>query len=532
VRWYADAVEDVRRLGSGKVKTWRDPKLGYAQGLLAGVWNEAWAAWSLKDCPVAFRAVKEFLHQSVSDQTAEEAQKEAERQAKLEAERQAKEAALAAAEAQRLRADAERSRKKWLAAGLALALGLAAAMGFAAWSYRQAQQTQEELVSKTKDADAARKQVAIAEAELRETNERRAEVERLLNDNSGRSQADRKRLEDELKQLSDKSSSDKKSMLAAEARLKMESEALAQLRQQATAKDKEYAQAVERAARLERDLKSAQEEIEKLKGRPVPADPKTGEELRQAKLRIEALEKEVRELRAEAVKPAVAIGGRKAGETRVHSDGLTYVWIPPGKFRMGCSPDDSQCDADEKPAHDVTITSGFWISETEVTRQAWRRVVGTDPSSFSGDDRPVEGVSWDEATRYCGAIGGRLPTEAEWEYAARAGATTATYGPLKDVAWYSSNSRRQTPYAATRKPNAWGLYDTLGNVSEWVADWYGPFTDATISDPVGPAKGNSRVVRGGSWSNNPGVVRVSFRSRFVPSVRFSYIGFRCAGEFR
>jgi formylglycine-generating enzyme required for sulfatase activity len=112
----------------------------------------------------------------------------------------------------------------------------------------------------------------------------------------------------------------------------------------------------------------------------------------------------------------------KPRETRLNpKDGLTYVWVPPGKFMMGCSSGDNECEADEKPAHEVEITRGFWMGQTEVTQAAWKKVTGSDPSHFKGDQLPVEQVSWEEADAYCKAVGLRLPAEVEWEYAARAG---------------------------------------------------------------------------------------------------------------
>jgi formylglycine-generating enzyme required for sulfatase activity len=125
-------------------------------------------------------------------------------------------------------------------------------------------------------------------------------------------------------------------------------------------------------------------------------------------------------------------------------DGLRYVWTPPGTFTMGCSPGDSERHDDEKPAHRVTITKGFWLGQTEVTQAAYQRVVGTDPSDFKGANLPVEQVSWDQAQAYCQAIGGRLPTEAEWEYAARAGSVQSRYGDIDRIAWYYGNSGGHT----------------------------------------------------------------------------------------
>lgn len=218
----------------------------------------------------------------------------------------------------------------------------------------------------------------------------------------------------------------------------------------------------------------------------------------------------------------------------VHSaDGLRYVWIPPGRFTMGASPGDEEAVDNEKPAHEVEITRGFWLSETPVTQAAWRKVMGSSPSSFKGDDLPVESVNWEEAAEYCWKVGGRLPTEAEWEYAARAGTTGARYGDLDEIAWHRGNGRTKTHPVRGKKPNGFGLYDMLGNVYEWTADWYGPYSADAARDPQGPGSGLGKVLRCGSWNNfGPEFVRVSVRVRLEPTLRVVNFGFRCAGVFR
>jgi formylglycine-generating enzyme required for sulfatase activity len=219
------------------------------------------------------------------------------------------------------------------------------------------------------------------------------------------------------------------------------------------------------------------------------------------------------------------------GQTKVNpKDGLTYVWIPPGTFTMGCSPGDRECDDVEKPAHEVTITRGFWIGQTEVTQDAYQRVTGNNPSSFQGGRLPVESVTWDDARAYCQAAGMRLPTEAEWEYAARAEDASARYGPLDSVAWSGEGISGRTHEVAQKQANAFGLYDTLGNVWEWVEDWYGPYAAGRRSDPQGPSSGKFRVLRGGSWYNSPAVTRASSRLMYAPEGHFNIYGFRCAGE--
>jgi formylglycine-generating enzyme required for sulfatase activity len=213
-------------------------------------------------------------------------------------------------------------------------------------------------------------------------------------------------------------------------------------------------------------------------------------------------------------------------------DGLTYIWIKPGKFMMGCSPGDQQCFSDEKPAHSVEITQGFWMGQTDVTQAAFRKVTGQSPSRFKGESKPVEQVTWTEAKNYCQAVGLGLPTEAQWEYAARAGSTGATYGELDQIAWYSANSGNSTHDVKGKLPNAWGLYDMLGNVWEWVADWYDEayYGKSPARDPSGPSTGTLRVLRGGSWYDIPRLVRASYRLGVEPEFRYYGLGFRCAGE--
>jgi formylglycine-generating enzyme required for sulfatase activity len=220
-----------------------------------------------------------------------------------------------------------------------------------------------------------------------------------------------------------------------------------------------------------------------------------------------------------------------AGRTKVNPmDGLTYVWIEPGTFMMGCSPGDNDCQGSEKPAHPVTITKGFWIGQTPVTQEAYQRVVGTNPSHFKGAKLPMENVTWNESQAYCQKAGMRLPTEAEWEYAARAGTTGSRYGDIDRIAWYSGNSGNKTHEVMQKQPNPWGLYDMLGNAWQWTADWYGDsyYAPARQRDPIGPASGQYRSLRGGSWDRYPEVVRVSGRGG--PVGRSYIVGLRCVGN--
>lgn len=211
-------------------------------------------------------------------------------------------------------------------------------------------------------------------------------------------------------------------------------------------------------------------------------------------------------------------------------DGLTYVWVAPGNFMMGCSEKDRECDYEERPAHEVTITKGFWMGQTEVTQAAYQKVMEGNPSYFQGEKRPVDQITWNEAKRYCTAIGGRLPTEAEWEYAARAGTTGARYGDLEKITWCCSAALLTTHEVKGRRPNGFGLYDVLGNVAEWTADHYEEYAADNATDPRGPGspeeESGVRVRRGGARSAR-NTLRASFREGAATGYRFSVTGVRC-----
>jgi ABC-type phosphate transport system substrate-binding protein len=220
---------------------------------------------------------------------------------------------------------------------------------------------------------------------------------------------------------------------------------------------------------------------------------------------------------------------------------LDLVWITPGEFDLGSPAQEASRGSDEGPQTRVRITRGYWIGRTEVTQAQWRAVMGTSPSRFKGDNLPVEQVSWNDAIAFARRLteseksAGRLPegyeytlpTEAEWEYAAKAGMTGAYSGPVDDFAWHDQNSESTRP-VATKKSNAWGLHDTLGNVWEWCLDWYAPYPGGTVQDYRGPMQGLAKASRGGSWWAGPRGARPANRYRDMPHNANDDLGFRLA----
>jgi formylglycine-generating enzyme required for sulfatase activity len=213
---------------------------------------------------------------------------------------------------------------------------------------------------------------------------------------------------------------------------------------------------------------------------------------------------------------------------------MEFVLIPSGTFKMGSDTGDQ----DERPVHQVTISKAFYMGKYEVTQGQWQAVMGSNPSASPGDaNRPVDQVSWNEAQTFISKLNAvegvqlyRLPTEAEWEYAARAGSTTIySFGndpkQLGEYAWHRSNAQRHSHPVGQKRPNAWGLYDTLGNVWEWVQDWDGKYPVGPVTDPKGPDTGTYRMRRGCGWNNEANVCRVANRYSVI-GYRDDFLGFR------
>ena len=261
---------------------------------------------------------------------------------------------------------------------------------------------------------------------------------------------------------------------------------------------------------------------------------------------------------------AVQFYGPTPGEPAGNPEPGAWAWVSPGGFSMGSGSNSAGGESDEKPATAVTLTKGMWMSRHEVTQQEYLTLVGNNPAWFLGDtNRPVENVSWHEATNYCALLSAReqaagrlpagyvyrLPTEAEWEYACRAGSTAAycfgddpTGSELGFYAWYWDNSGSTnapsgfayyidgayyvTHPVGTRQMNRWGLSDMHGSVWEWCHDWYGTYPGGSVTDPQGATNGIARVIRGGNWNGGTALCRSANRSAGFPESASSGIGFR------
>jgi len=256
--------------------------------------------------------------------------------------------------------------------------------------------------------------------------------------------------------------------------------------------------------------------------------------------------------------PAMAVPAAQEASVAKYTKndlGMEFAPIPAGQFPMGCSEGVKpvECGPEEKPRHTVQITKPFEIGKTEVTQKQWQAVMGENPSQHKGDDLPLETVTFQDVQAFLTKLNGRndgflyrLPTEAEWEYAARAGNadqfggakvpnSLARYAPPDESAWYDVET---TNPVAARKPNAWGLYDMRGNVNEWVQDWYDPkyYSKSPMADPKGPDTDvveGGHVVRGGSFHDDgPWLSRVSLRQHFLDDYKHFDLGFRIVREKR
>jgi formylglycine-generating enzyme required for sulfatase activity len=291
----------------------------------------------------------------------------------------------------------------------------------------------------------------------------------------------------------------------------------------------------------EADVKAKREVAEaKAKAEREAAEAKAKAEREAAEAKAKA-EREAAEAKAKAEEAYKNFSGSRAGEESVMEIApgvkMAFCWCPPGEFIMGSPSSEADRGSDEAQVK-VTLSKGFWMGKTEVTQAQWQALMGKNPSHFKGANLPVESVSWNDAQEFLKKIDEvlaatdgwktMLPTEAQWEYAARAGESWLYSGSdkLDEVAWYGDNSSDKTNSVGMKKANAWGLHDMSGNVTEWCRDWYGEKLPGG-TDPQGAASGSFRVSRGGSWDNYAYNSRVAYRYYyFIPTYASVNIGFR------
>jgi formylglycine-generating enzyme required for sulfatase activity len=228
------------------------------------------------------------------------------------------------------------------------------------------------------------------------------------------------------------------------------------------------------------------------------------------------------------------------GDVETNTIGMKLVIVPAGTFLMGSPPEEKMMQ-EEELQHPVRLSRPFRMSTTEVTQRQWMQIMESNRSNHMGDDLPVEKVSWPGASEFCKRLSikegvtYRLPTEAEWEYACRAGSDSpfGGTGQIDDMAWYEANSGGQTHPVGLKNPNAWGLFDMHGNVAEWCSDFYAPeYPDGEAVDPTGPLEGKYRVVRGGSYAYFPASSRSAARSSLPESYQVPHTGFRVVKEVK
>jgi formylglycine-generating enzyme required for sulfatase activity/energy-coupling factor transporter ATP-binding protein EcfA2 len=482
----ADLYRDLAKDANGKA-TWGEPKLSATLAVRhRDAWNEDWARQYHEG---RFQDVEEFLWRS---------------------------------------RQAVRKQRWWRWFGAAAAAGLLIFAVIAYYSSRQAFQKAQELDAlKVVESGLAKEQTTLkdrlnglnaSQGATKEERDRIAKQKSDLEAQLAKSQHDSQKLTAQAQQSTDLLATVKSLQTRLEQAQKDRDDAV-----QARTPEPTLQRESERiASQLEARIKTLTSDLESAKA--VKSEPRTTSKDEPAPLLPAALP---------AAQPNVG-GALLPAKLRTNAeDGLVYTWIPPGKFKMGCSTGDSQCRENESPTHEVGISKGFWLGQTEVTQAAWRKVMKSHLSLFKGDQLPVEGVSWSEAAKYCETVGGRLPTEAEWEYAARGGNNSARYGELDAVAWYGKNSGNTTHPVGGKQANQVGLFDMLGNVWEWVWDDYGRYKSDAVVDPlVEITDAQFGVVRGGSWDDVPQDARTSIRIRVVPVHRYKDIGFRCVGEFR
>ena len=218
---------------------------------------------------------------------------------------------------------------------------------------------------------------------------------------------------------------------------------------------------------------------------------------------------------------------------------IEMVKVEGGTFMMGATSEMKNPNSNEKPVHQVTLTNDYYMGKYEVTQALWQAVMGSNPSEYKGDNLPVETVSWNDCQKFISKLNSltgrmfRLPTEAEWEYAARGGKESRGYqysgsSNISDVAWYDENSGSKTHPVGTKQANELGIYDMTGNVWEWCSDWYSSYSSSSQTNPTGSDSGSARVSRGGGWNCNASYCRLSVRFYYTPDFRLDILGLRLA----
>lgn len=238
-------------------------------------------------------------------------------------------------------------------------------------------------------------------------------------------------------------------------------------------------------------------------------------------------------------KHTISIGGDQAPEKKEFDLGsgvtITMIWVEPGSFLMGSPDDEPERKTEREKQHKVRFTKGFWLAEKEFTQADWKKIMKENLSQNPGDDFPVDNVSYEDVIRFLAKVNTsgsqfRLPTEAEWEYACRAGTIGPYDGELEATTWHIGNSGRVSHPVATKQPNPWGFYDMHGNILEWCSDWFQEDYSKDTLNPKGPDSGIYRVQRGGQFTGRTRHTRAADRQRSEPNKRAFYVGFRLASD--
>ncbi len=375
-----------------------------------------------------------------------------------------------------------------------------------------AQQQAATEAERQRAAEEAERQRAVAEAERQRA---AAEAERQR----AAAEAERRRAEEAERQRA-----------AAEAERQRAAEEAERQRAAVEAERQRAEEAERQRAAAEVERQRAAEEAERQRA-AAEAERRRAEEAERQRAAAEA----------ERQRQAQEAARQREANELVNTIGMEFVRIEAGTFRMGV-PTGRAGRSDERSLHTVRVTQPFYLGKYEVTQGQWRTVLGNNPSHFAdcGDTCPVENVSWEDAQAFIAALNVRegitayrLPTEAEWEYATRAGTRTAySFGnrprQLGAYAWYGDNSGNTTHPVGSKRPNDWGLYDLHGNVWEWVADWYDDYPSGRVTDPQGPSSGTRRIIRGGGWGYDAPDCRSGTRGTGPPTSRSGSVGFRLA----